>query len=162
MKMIYHSLFNCHLMYGLLLWGPSTPASNVNKLIKLQKRAVRIVNNSPYNATTNPIYLKLSIVKLADLIDIEIVKFMYHFSKGALPKPLLDFLTPNSSIHNYNTRNRQAARTMSIKFAPLKNSFLGKGPSSWVNLAEHFKQKPTIKSFIKALKQNRFDSYRDT
>ena len=38
---IYHSPFGTHLNFGLLLWG-----THVNRVSKLQKKAVRIMSNS--------------------------------------------------------------------------------------------------------------------
>ena len=47
---IYHSLFACHLNYGLLLW-----CTNVNRVSKLQKKNVRIMSNSEYLAHSKPL-----------------------------------------------------------------------------------------------------------
>ena len=51
---IYHSLFATHLNYGLLLWG-----THVNRVSKLQKKAVRIMSNSEYLAHSEPLFKDL-------------------------------------------------------------------------------------------------------
>ena len=46
---IYNALILPHLNYSLLTWG----YGNLNRLIKLQNKAVRIISNSPYLAHTS-------------------------------------------------------------------------------------------------------------
>ena len=159
LKSIYNSLFNSHLTYGVLLWGPNSLASSRDRIIKLQKRAVRIVNKSPYNAHTGDIFKKLNILKLPDVIDLEILKLMYLYGAKALPAPILNFFTANRHMHNYNTRNRDGARVIAHNYAPLKNSFLIKGPSMWASVCYETKQKPSLNSFVKAVKQDKLSSY---
>ena len=60
-KMLYFSLFQCHLSYGILLWGPSMSAYHFDKINKQQKKAVRIVKNVPYNSHTDPIFNELNL-----------------------------------------------------------------------------------------------------
>ena len=50
---IYNSLIMPHQIYGINLWG-----SESKRLEKLQKRAMRIISNSSYNAHTEPIFKK--------------------------------------------------------------------------------------------------------
>ena len=47
LKLLYNSLILPHLQYGILTWG-----FNHNRLFKLQKRAMRIITCSKYNAHT--------------------------------------------------------------------------------------------------------------
>ena len=49
LKTIYDSLILSHISYGITLWG-----SNNNRIYKLQKKAVRIIYKSKYNAHTSP------------------------------------------------------------------------------------------------------------
>ena len=48
--MIYNALIASHLNYGILIWGYQP-----GRLIKLQKRAIRTINVSKYNAHTEPL-----------------------------------------------------------------------------------------------------------
>ncbi len=72
-------------MYGL----PLISKSNLNRLIKLQKRAVRLVTNSTYNASTGPIFKHLGILKLEDMIKLELLKLGYAFTNSKLPQPIM-------------------------------------------------------------------------
>ena len=50
---VYYSLFYTHLIYGCLVWSYSRK-SNIDRLIELQKRCIRIINFSEFNSHTDP------------------------------------------------------------------------------------------------------------
>lgn len=52
--------FFSHLNYGLLVWGGTT-ASNITKLQRIQKQAVRAISDSACNAHTEPIFESLGV-----------------------------------------------------------------------------------------------------
>ena len=80
LKTIYNSLISCHLNYGILVWGQS-----LGPLEKLQKRAIRLLTNSKYNAHTNPLFKSMKILKIEDMRRIQELVFFYKFSKNMLP-----------------------------------------------------------------------------
>ena len=55
-----------NLYYYNLAWG-GTHKTNLQRIVILQKRAVRIVNNSSHDANTGPIFKKLELLKLHDI-----------------------------------------------------------------------------------------------
>ena len=55
-----------YLYYCNLAWC-GTYKTNLQRIVILQKRAVRIVNNSTYDANTGPIFKKLEPLKLHDI-----------------------------------------------------------------------------------------------
>ena len=65
LKMLYHSLINSHLLYCLPAWSCGLE-STLNPLIKMQKRAIRIVTNKRYNSHTVPIFKDLEILPLKE------------------------------------------------------------------------------------------------
>ena len=54
----------------ILLWG-----FNTHRLIKLQKRAIRIITDSKYNSHTEPLLKSLNILKINDIFTIQYLKF---------------------------------------------------------------------------------------
>ena len=159
MKTLYYALYYSHLLYCITLWGTTMAASNLNKLDKSQKKVVRIINKSEYNAHTNPIYKKLKIVKFRDIVDNELIKFMYQVSKNSLPKPILYPFQTNRPNHQYNTRHRNDPRIISRKYAPLDNSFLCRGPALWTNLPNDIKNAISIHSLKSKLKKQAIQRY---
>ena len=87
LRTLYFSLMHSHITYGILLWG-TTYQKYLHPLEILQKKAIRIITRSPYNAHTAELFKRLNILKFHDLVNFEIEKFMYQFSTKSLPNVL--------------------------------------------------------------------------
>ena len=103
-----HSLISPHLNYCSIVCG-FTSGKNINRIHRLHKRGIRIVTNSSYLSHSLPLFLKMQILPIPELISLEtaIFKFMYKFINNLLTCIFNDNFTVNSNIHNYNTRNAQ-------------------------------------------------------
>ena len=100
MKLMYDSLILSHLQFGITCWG-----FECNRLFKLQKRALRIMTNSKYNAHTEPIFKDLKLLKLDGIFDIQCMKFFYKFTNNTLPKYFHYLSKYNREIYEIVTRN---------------------------------------------------------
>jgi hypothetical protein len=109
---LYNSLILSHINYCLLVWG-----YDHTRMKKLQKRAIRTLTVSKYNAHTEPLFKSLNLLKIEDMLKIQQLKFYFKYSHNQLPmyfsrrdnensqqKEETFVLNLNSSIHNYNTR----------------------------------------------------------
>ena len=76
--------------------------------MKLQKRAVRIVSLSKYNAHTEPILKNLNLLKVTDILKLQVLKFFYRYRHNMLPNYLqnMPFIS-NFYRHEHNTRHAQ-------------------------------------------------------
>ena len=101
LRTLYNSLIFPHLNYGILVWGNSA-----NRLIKLQKRAIRVVANAKYNAHTQPLFRKLCLLSINDILKMQDLKFLYKLENENLPAYFIsDMFIRQSHFHNYSTRN---------------------------------------------------------
>ena len=100
LKMIYNALIVPHLNYGSLCWGFSAL-----KLSKLQKRAVRVITLSKYNAHSQPIFKSLGILNTNDMFKLNAAKFIYKYYNGKLPIYFSHILEPHTRPRAYNTRH---------------------------------------------------------
>ena len=80
LKHIYNSLIVPHIQYSMLCWG-----SKHAKIAVLQKRAVRIITKSKYNAHSDPLFKKLNVLKISDLYTCNILKFFFKHENETLP-----------------------------------------------------------------------------
>ena len=64
---LYYSLIYPFFTYGIIAWE-NTYHYTINPLFVLQKKAIRILTFSDYNEHTNPIFIKLKILKFHDVI----------------------------------------------------------------------------------------------
>ena len=102
LKTIYSSLLSCHINYGILLWG-----GKIDQICKLQKKAMRIITNSPPFSHTDPILIDLNLLKVQDIYLLHQYKFAYKLFNSKLPPYFLNnFVSPNGENHIYNTRGR--------------------------------------------------------
>ena len=152
--MLYMSLINSNMIYGLMLWGPMAQASDVKSLLKQQKKSIRAVENVASNAHTSKLFTKYKILNIYELIELELSKFMYKYVHRTLPPPLLDLFVSNEQVHNYSTRGKANARTQEHKSSIFGKSFLARGPSLWSNLSADLKRSVSLPSFTRKYKKD--------
>ena len=78
------------------------------RIFKLQKRALRIITNSKYNAHTEPLFKNLNLLKIKDIFDIECLKFWYKFVNKKLPNYFRTFFMRNNEMYDIETRNHDS------------------------------------------------------
>ncbi len=99
---IYSSLILSYINLGILSWG-----YNCERIIKLQKKAVRIISLSKYNAHTEPIFKQLKLLKVPDILKVQELKFFYKYQHKQLPDYLLQLpFNINADTHSYSTRQQ--------------------------------------------------------
>ena len=72
-KSIYYAIFSS---YGCQTWG-RRGGSHVENIIKVQNRALRIINFEDYHANPNPLFINNGILKLQYFIWLENCLFVY-------------------------------------------------------------------------------------
>ena len=106
LKALYNSLVQAHLNYAILVWG-----YKCNRLVKLQKRLVRIITRSKYNVHTDPLFKRTEILKVANILDLNALKFYYKYLHGKLSSYFYSFnIVTQGSQHSYNTRQSDQIR----------------------------------------------------
>ena len=108
LKIIYFSLINSHLNYGILLWG-----FNLDRIENLQKKAIRIITHSYTLAHTSNLFKQLKILKVEDIFKMKQLIFYYNFIKDTLPNPVKNILTAE-------TRDLRTAHTATYLKPPDK------------------------------------------
>ncbi len=155
---LYYSLIYPYIDYGISLWG-SSHSSYINKLVTIQKRAVRIIKRVKYNEHTSPIFKDLNILKIKDIYHMQVAKYMYNMTRGTLPTPLTNQIKLNSNLHTHNTRNINNPHITQRRTNLASRAIRHKGPYIWYSIQENTRTKRTIKSFQSNLKKNIFASY---
>ena len=100
LRTIYCSIIQSNLNYSLLAWG-----FDCNRLIKLQKKILRIISSSNYNAHTEPLFKNLKLLKLTDLMKINTLKFYYKLKNQKIPVYFKNYqVLSQEEIHGRDTR----------------------------------------------------------
>jgi len=99
LKILYNSLINSHLNYGILCWG-----YRCNSIVKLQKKALRTISNSKYNAHTQPIFKRLRILTVQDILTRKLYKLYFRLVHKKLPEYFQSQYFLQKQQHSHNTR----------------------------------------------------------
>ena len=86
-----------YLNYCCLIWGNSSQTL-LNKLLILQKKAVRIIDNQHRIAHSNPIFIKLQLLKLSDIAKQQSILVMHSVITREAPtliRSLFNLSPPN-------------------------------------------------------------------
>ena len=101
MKAIYFLIFDSHINNANLIWGQN-PNSKL-RIITLQKKALRIINNQPRNSHSSPLFKKSNILNFEDKILISNIIFISKSIDNLLPSIFKNWFIFCSEIHNYET-----------------------------------------------------------
>ena len=85
LRTLYFSLVYPYLCYCVGVWGYTYP-SNLKRVVTLQKRAIRIISKSKFDAHTDPLFKELKMLKLDSIIRFHICKLMFLYRHGLLPE----------------------------------------------------------------------------
>jgi len=107
----YFAFFQSIISYGILLWGNS---NHINRILLLQKKAVRIITDSHKLEHCKPLFIKL---QLLTVINLYIFKILL-FTKNNLSTHQL-----RQDIHNYNTRNSKQINIPFTRLTKSQNSY---------------------------------------
>ena len=68
-----------------------TTAENLDKIVKLQKKCVRILTFSDFDSHANPLFIELKILKVPDVIKLQQLKLTYEYNNNLIPQDLRTF-----------------------------------------------------------------------
>ena len=112
LHLLYNSLISPHLSYGILTWG----YKNTQSILKLQKKAVRIIAKAKFNAHSDPLFKDLCLLKIEDILKLQELKLYYKLKHNLLPRYLsTEIFTPLTDIHPYNTRRSHLMYTSRVQ-----------------------------------------------
>lgn len=118
LTLIYHSLITSRLNYMLTVWG-----GDFDRIFILQKKALRIIHGTKYNAHCDPLFATSNILKIHDQYKVNLLKLGYHILNSTCPK----FFSRNKislreEIHSHDTRNKKLFHIPLIKFNYLRRT----------------------------------------
>ena len=105
LKTLYTSLIQSHLEYGVIIWSTCNSTS-LQPLIRMQKKAIRIISNAPYNSHTEKLFKKHNILPINELAIYTKIMFMYDYLTNKLPNSFEGMWKKNNEI----LQNRRSQR----------------------------------------------------
>ena len=108
---LYYVVVYPYISYGIMLWG-NTYNLYLNKVFVMQKKIIRVIMNSDYNAHSEPFFKVLEILHLSDVYTMNVVKYVFSYLKQKLPIPLMNMFTRIGNMTVYYTRQLKAHKLM--------------------------------------------------
>jgi len=78
LKSLYYAMIHSHIAYCINIYSCAS-ATVLNKLIVKQKEAIRVICLAKYRDHTNPLFKRLGILPLNELIRYSSLKFMHKY-----------------------------------------------------------------------------------
>ena len=151
MLTLYYSFIYPYFNYALEVWG-DTYISYLQPLIKLQKRAIRIITASGWLDHTAPLFKQINTLQLTNIHIYKVVLIMFKVWHGLVPCSFASLFTRNTVIHNHNTRQLCEFRTPYARTEYMKRAISVKGPKLWNTYCTKFSIDCSYLSFKIALK----------
>ena len=151
MKMLYFAMVHSHIVYCLNVYSCAN-LNTLNPLKLKQKEAIRIVCNGGYRDHTGPLFKRLGILPLDDLIKFSQLKFMHDFAHGKLPLSFAETWIQNRNRNpNIELRNAFNLYVPAHHLATTKRFPIFTFPNVWNN-AQDIKFNPSKRVFLKFVK----------
>ena len=105
LRSLYFALIHSHLSYCPTILNCANK-TNLKKLEKVQRKAIRIITKSSYNANTSELFISEKILPLDKIIKQSKLLFMHSFVNGYAPTSFDDTWTLNNErLNDHNLRN---------------------------------------------------------
>ena len=136
-------LIQPYLTYGLASWGQSSKA-NLNKILTLLKRALRMIYFVHSRAHAIPLFIDANVLPLAFLYFESVSNLMHDVNNNNTPLNILNFFKKLSVIHSYNTRSSTSGKfyVQSSRLEIQKHSFSRFGVKLWNEIPQRVKALP--------------------
>ena len=157
LRLLYQSLIQCHVNYGLEVWGSS---SSTDRLFKRLKKSIRIINRKSYNFHTEPVFKKCNTLTVKDQYQLKVATFMIQMKHHKLPNSFqklhANYFSPTGRpTRQINVAKQTRARTRYSSLLPY-HTF----PKIWNELAPSFRLIESTNKFKRVLRAHLLDKYK--
>ena len=143
---LYYSLIYPYIAYCNMIWA-SNYTHRLQRIILLQKRILRIIAGSSWNAHTDPLFKHYRILKLTQIKQKQLNEFMHRYIFNTLPTNFSNLFTFSSDLHSYNIRNPSLVRTIFARTNSRRFSIRVAGPAAWNALPKDLQSIPNLNLF---------------
>ena len=105
LRLIYFSLLYSHLQYCITDWGRAYKIV-IQPVQVLQNRILKYMTFSKRTSSANNIFKLLRFLKVSDLYQFNLEKFMYKFNADILLSSFGNFFSKLPCIHDHGTRQK--------------------------------------------------------
>ena len=153
MTQYYNSYILPIFDYGCMIWGRCTTA-NTQRLLKLQKRAARIILKALILTPSQRMFSELRWLSFPRRVQNHTCVMVYKALNNLAPEYINDLFTKVSDTHNRNTRSvdHKLLRIPSFKTSLYENSFSVSAARLWNTEPLDIRMSSSLETFKRSVK----------
>jgi hypothetical protein len=150
-RTLYQTLVNPYISYCNLVWSLPYKTTNLEKILKIQKRYCRLITFSTYRQHSRPLFQRLSILSVYDTYKYQLLIHIYKTLHNLIPNSQ-DYYIPNSLVHDHDTRQRSNLHIPQCRTTNKQNTISYQGPLLWNLLNKDIRSSPSLSIFKKKIR----------
>ena len=147
-----------YLTYGIILCGP-TYRCHLKQVSILQKKSNQMYKEIILQCSHQPLFILNKILKLDDLYQFELSKFMFDCINGILPTPILESFITIATIHAHHTRQITVPHVTQTFGTISERAVTHKGPKTWTEIPLTIRLHQNKNIFSRLLKTDYITKY---
>ena len=161
------AFYNCLILsitdYCCVVWG-NTCHKNLDNILKLQKRAARLILDTDRKAHSLPLFLQLGWLPIGERIKYFRCLMVFKSLKNLCPGYMKNLLTPFKNVHFQNTRGSTNNNLVlpRVNTNSGKRSFSFLASSDWNSLDVDIRNASTLSQFRNAYLNMAFSNLAET
>ena len=137
------------MTYCVEVWG-NTYRTYIDPIVKLQKRAIRIINKVSYCDTTNELFIESCTLKFIDIVYLKTLEILFRVKNKSLPNCIQHFFKLRET--NYDLRRLCVFEVCYVRTNVKYRCVSFLGAKLWNKLSDELKMCRSLLSFKKTLK----------
>ena len=141
------------MLYCIEIWG-SASKECLMSILRLQKRAVRIIKSVPIRIESVPMFQSLELLSVFEIYTFKIAMFMYKYVYNQVADCVNELFTRTNEIHNRVTRQSDKFYIPFSRLSAVCKSVRFKGLLIWNSICDDVDVFCSIGTFKSHLKKN--------
>ena len=131
-------------------WGKKT--TKLDLLLKKQKKYLRLITFSKYDAPSNPLFIKLKILNIYNIYLLQLSEFMYKKQNNYLTCHMSLKFEMNCDIHDHDTRQAKDLHMIFSRTKTRQLTIQTQGILLWNSLPKTIINAPSLATFKRKMK----------
>ena len=133
---LYYSFTYPYMLYCVEIWG-STGKECLMYILRLQKRAVRIIKSVPIRTESAPMFQSMELLTVFEIYIFKIAMFVYKYVHNHVEDCVNELFTRTDEIHNRVTRQSDKFYIPFSRLSTICKSMRFKGPLIWNSICDY-------------------------
>ena len=151
---LYLTLVQPYISYCNLVWSRAESSTQLDKILKIQKKYCRLLTFSDFRAHSKPLFVQLRLLNVYQIYQYQLGVFMYlQINNSPLNNISIMFtFHPNSSVHSHFTRQHNKIHIVRCRTKMRQLTLIYQGPKLWESFPASIRNSPSVTVFRRRLK----------